>query len=59
MTEKEMADAICRLLLSLVAIIRRRYDLPTYHGMTFVLIDGNNVTATPPLQYNTLSENTS
>lgn len=59
MTDKELADAICRLLLSLVAIIRRRYDLPTYHGMTFVLLDSSTVTVTPPLQYNGVHENLS
>ena len=32
--DKELADLICRALLAIVAALRKRYDLPTYKGIT-------------------------
>jgi hypothetical protein len=37
MNDKDLADVVCRCLLALVAAIRKRYGLPTYHGVTVVL----------------------
>lgn len=37
MNDKELADVICRALLAIVSAIRKKYDLPSYHGVTVVL----------------------
>ncbi len=34
MTDKQVADAVCRLLISIVAVIRKRYGLPEYKNIT-------------------------
>lgn len=49
MTDKELADLICRALLAIVAALRRKYDLPDYRGITVNITSIDNVT--PPPQY--------
>lgn len=43
MNDKELADLICRALLAIVAAIRKRYDLPTYKGITIEVKEGDTV----------------
>lgn len=45
MTEKELADIVCRALLAIVAALRKRYDLPEYKGIIITIqeIDAGNV----------------
>jgi hypothetical protein len=38
-SDKELADVICRALLAIVAGIRRKYGLPEYHHVTIQLTD--------------------
>jgi hypothetical protein len=34
MTDRQLAELICRALLAIVAAIRKKYDLPEYHNVT-------------------------
>ena len=43
MTDKQLADVICRALLAIVAAIRKRYDLPTYKGMTVEIHESDSL----------------
>lgn len=40
MTDKQLAEIICRALLAIVAALRKRYDLPEYKGVTIEIKDG-------------------
>lgn len=37
MTDKELADIICRALLAIVSALRKKYNLPNHNGITVVL----------------------
>lgn len=39
MSDKALADVICRALLAIVAAIRKKYGLPDYHNVTISLVD--------------------
>ena len=43
MTDKQLAEIICRALLAIVAALRKRYDLPEYRGVTIEIKDDNNL----------------
>ena len=43
MNDKDLADIVCRALLAIVAAIRKRYDLPTYKGITIEIKDGDTI----------------
>ncbi len=47
MSDKQLADVICRALLAIVAAIRKRYDLPVYHGVTISVTE----TFAPKMEY--------
>ena len=38
MSDKKLADLICRALLAIVVAIRKRYGLPDYKGMTLKIV---------------------
>lgn len=38
MTDKDLADIVCRALLAIVAGIRRKYGLPDYKGISIVVV---------------------
>ena len=46
MSDKELADIICRALLAIVSGIRKRYGLPEYHN---IVISVNDVQTLPPV----------
>lgn len=37
MSDRELADIVCRALLAIVAGLRKRYNLPEYRGIMVVL----------------------
>ena len=39
MTDKQLADIICRALLAIVAGLRKKYDLPSYHNIVLIVQD--------------------
>lgn len=39
MSDKALADIICRALLAIVAGIRKKYGLPEYQNVTIILQD--------------------
>ena len=43
MTDKQLAEIICRALLAIVAAIRKRYDLPVYKGITIEIRETDTV----------------
>ena len=43
MTDKELAEIVCRALLAIVAAIRKRYDLPVYKGITVEIREGDTI----------------
>lgn len=45
MSDKALADIICRALLAIVVSIRKRYGLPDYHNIAIVIQE-------KPLEYN-------
>ena len=38
MSDKHLADLICRALLAIVAAIRKKYELPDYKGITLKIM---------------------
>jgi len=38
MTDKTLADLVCRALLAIVVAIRKRYGLPDYKGITLKIV---------------------
>jgi len=38
MSDKQLADLVCRALLAIVAAIRKRYNLPDYKGITVKVV---------------------
>lgn len=34
MSNRELADMICRLLISIVAVVRKKFDLPEYKNIS-------------------------
>ena len=44
MTDRQLAEIICRALLAIVAALRKRYDLPEYKGITVEIRESDNVT---------------
>jgi hypothetical protein len=36
MTDRELADLVCRALLAIVAAIRKKYSLPVYQNIVIV-----------------------
>ena len=43
MNDKELADIICRSLLAIVAALRKKYDLPTYKGITIEIKESDTI----------------
>ena len=39
MTDRELADIVCRALLAIVAALRRRYDLPAYQNIVIEITE--------------------
>lgn len=37
MSDKALADIICRALIAIVVAIRKRYGLPAYHDMMIII----------------------
>lgn len=42
MSDKVLADIICRALLAIVAGIRKKYGLPEYHNIVIAIQEGYN-----------------
>jgi len=38
MSDKQLADLVCRALLAIVAAIRKRYGLPDYKGISLKIV---------------------
>ena len=47
MTDKQLAEIICRALLAIVAALRKRYGLPVYKNVTLEIKDGDALTDVP------------
>ena len=47
MSDRELADIICRALLAIVAGIRRKYGLPAYQNIVIVVQEGRDDLALP------------
>ena len=43
MTDKQLAERICRALLAIVAALRKRYGLPVYKGITLEIKDSDDI----------------
>ena len=43
MTDKQLADIVCRALLAIVAGLRKKYDLPNYHNIVLIVQDQSDV----------------
>ena len=43
MTDKQLAELICRALLAIVAAIRKRYELPEYRGITIEVKESDTI----------------
>ena len=43
MTDKQLAELICRALLAIVAALRKRYDLPEYKGFTIEIKESDTL----------------
>ncbi len=43
MTDKQLADIICRALLAIVAGLRKKYGLPDYHNIVLIVQDSNDL----------------
>lgn len=39
MSDKDLAEIVCRALLAIVAGIRKKYGLPEYKGISIVIVD--------------------
>ena len=44
MTDKQLAEIICRALLAIVAALRKKYELPEYRGITIEIKEGDTIT---------------
>jgi hypothetical protein len=42
MSDKALADVICRALLAIVAAIRKKYGLPAYNNIAIILKEDNS-----------------
>lgn len=52
MSDKELADIVCRALLGIVAGIRRKYELPQYQNIVIEIKETDSVTFIKPLVEN-------
>lgn len=43
MSDKVLADIICRALIAIVVGIRKRYGLPDYHGISISLVTHDDI----------------
>ena len=43
MSDKKLADLVCRALLAIVAALRKKYDLPEYKGITISIQENESV----------------
>ena len=43
MNDRELADIITRALLAIVAALRKKYDLPTYKGITIEIKESDTI----------------
>ncbi len=39
MTDKEIADIICRALIAIIAVIRKKYNIPEYKNISVSLTE--------------------
>ena len=39
MTDKQLAEIVCRALLAIVAALRKKYDLPDYRNIVIAITD--------------------
>lgn len=49
MSDKELADIVCRALLGIVAGIRKKYELPTYQNIIIEVKENDSVAYAQPL----------
>lgn len=47
MSDKELADIVCRALIAIVAAIRKRYGLQAYQNITVEIREGDNLAFVP------------
>lgn len=45
MSDREFAEIVCRALLSIVAALRRKYNLPNKSGVQIILCDDGETVA--------------
>ena len=43
MSDRQLAEIVCRALLAIVAAIRKRYGLPDYKGMTIEIKEQDTI----------------
>jgi len=43
MSDKQLAEIVCRALLAIVAALRKKYSLPEYKGITIAISDTDTV----------------
>lgn len=49
MSDKQLADIICRSLLAIVSGIRKKYELPEYHNIVIEIKETDSIAGTVPL----------
>jgi len=43
MSDKQLAEIVCRALLAIVAALRKKYGLPEYKGVTIEIGDNDSI----------------
>ena len=43
MSDKQLAEVICRALLAIVAALRKKYGLPDYKGITIEIGENDSI----------------
>lgn len=51
MTDKQLAEIVCRALLAIVAALRKRYELPEYRGVTVEIRSTDSVAGVAEYPY--------
>lgn len=49
MSDKQLADVVCRSLLAIVAGLRKKYELPEYHNIVIEIREGDSIAGALPL----------
>jgi hypothetical protein len=49
MSDKQLADIVCRSLLAIVAGLRRKYELPDYQNIVIEIRETDSIASAVPL----------